>query len=304
MQIKSSNSWETGLAYTKVSGTWKDILVPYIKTNGTWRATWSYSWVTANWLPCSTTCGTGTQVRSVFCTRNDSIVVDDKFCIAYGLSKPGTLRVCTESSGCVSYSWYTGSFGSCSTTCGTGTKTRTVYCQRNDGTRVADSYCSGTKPSTSTSCSSTSGCTYSWYTGTWSSYTWTSGTSYCGYGQRTRSVYCKRSDGNSVSDSYCSGSKPSSTTGGIYCNNCVYSSATATDWSESNYIYAKIEHCAANPSLCGKSSYTYTEMRNILINECGSVYNHFTLYGKNEKVCPLKYCNCCSSLGFVYKYPC
>ena len=116
MQIKSSNSWKTGQAYTKVSGTWKDILVPYIKTNGTWRATWSYSWSTGNWSSCSTTCGTGTQTRSVTCTRNDNITVDDKFCIAYGLSKPATSQVCTESSGCVSYSWYTGPYGSCSTT--------------------------------------------------------------------------------------------------------------------------------------------------------------------------------------------
>lgn len=304
MQIKSSNSWKTGQAYTRVSGTWKDILVPYIKTNGTWRATWSYSWTTSNWSSCSTTCGTGTQSRSVTCTRNDNTTVDDKFCIAYGLSKPVTSQVCTESSGCVSYSWYTGSYGSCSTTCGSGTRTRTVYCRRNDGTRVADSYCSGTKPGTSTSCSSTRGCTYSWYTGAWGSVNWTAGTSNCGFGEQYRTVYCRRSDGTTMSDSYCSGSKPSTGTGFSRCTNCLYGGSTAPDWNESNYIYAKIRHCSANPSLCGQPSYTYTQMRNILINECGSVYNHFITYGKNEKVCPLKYCPCCSSLGFVYKYPC
>lgn len=50
------------------------------------------------------------------------------------------------------YSWNTGTFGACSETCGGGTQTRTVTCQRSDGTTVADSYCSGTRPTTSQSC--------------------------------------------------------------------------------------------------------------------------------------------------------
>src|SRR5699024_1077045 len=142
-------------------------------------------------------------------------------------------------------------------------RTRTVYCQRNDGTRVADSYCSGTKPGTSTSCSSTSGCTYSWYTGAWGSINWTAGTSNCGLAEQYRTVYCRRSDGTTMSDSYCSGSKPSTGTSFTRCTNCIYSSATAADWSERNYIYAKIKHCTANPSLCDQPSYTYTQMRNV-----------------------------------------
>ncbi len=74
------------------------------------------------------------------------------------------------------YSWYTGEYGSCSANpawgvwhpcsvfCGggiqhrncydtIGTKTRTVYCRRSDGSSVSDSYCSGSKPASSTSCS-------------------------------------------------------------------------------------------------------------------------------------------------------
>ena len=51
-----------------------------------------------------------------------------------------------------SYSWKTGNWGSCTQSCGGGTQTRSVYCYRADGFTVNDSYCSGTKPSTSQSC--------------------------------------------------------------------------------------------------------------------------------------------------------
>jgi hypothetical protein len=60
---------------------------------------------------------------------------------------------------CYTYAWYQGGWGACSNSgCGGGTQTKTVYCQRSDGTAVADSYCSGTKPSATQSCN-TNACT-------------------------------------------------------------------------------------------------------------------------------------------------
>lgn len=295
MQIKSSNSWKTGQLYAKVAGTWKDVLVPYVKTGGVWRATWSYSWTIGSWSGCSTTCGTGTQSRSVVCKRNDNITVADKFCTAYGLSKPATSQSCTESSGCVSYSWYTGAYGSCSTTCGSGTKTRTVYCRRNDGTRVSDSYCSGTKPSTSTSCSSTSGCTYSWYSGSYGSCSISLGRSVCGQGYKYRSVYCRRSDGSSMSDSYCSGTKPSTSTSCKVCTGCRIYTEDHPDWSEDVYIKSKIDHMRRTTG----RTWGYTEMRNALIKESGSCLNHYMSYSDSERVCGIKACLCCSP-GWTY----
>jgi hypothetical protein len=50
------------------------------------------------------------------------------------------------------YSWSSGTWGSCSVSCGSGTNTRTVECKRSDGVSVGDSYCGGTKPAISQSC--------------------------------------------------------------------------------------------------------------------------------------------------------
>lgn len=50
------------------------------------------------------------------------------------------------------YSWVVGVYSSCSRSCGTGTQTRTVVCNRHDGLTVADSFCGGSKPVTSLAC--------------------------------------------------------------------------------------------------------------------------------------------------------
>ena len=71
--------------------------------------------------------------------------------------------------GCYTYSWKTGSYGSCSNSCGSGTQSRSGWCERSDGTTVADSSCAGTKPTTSQSCTDDNGCTYSWKTGSYGS---------------------------------------------------------------------------------------------------------------------------------------
>jgi hypothetical protein len=65
-----------------------------------------------------------------------------------------------DASTCYSYSWYTGEWSGSS-----GTRTRTVYCERSDGTQVADSYCAGSKPPSSQAFWSGSGCAscpYGW----------------------------------------------------------------------------------------------------------------------------------------------
>ena len=53
---------------------------------------------------------------------------------------------------CYTYAWMTSAWGACSASCGGGTQSRSVFCQRSDGSTVADSFCEATRPSTSQSC--------------------------------------------------------------------------------------------------------------------------------------------------------
>lgn len=153
--------------------------------------------LTGSWGTCSTasTCGTGSQTRSVTCSS--------AYCDGV---KPATSQSCNTPCG----SWVTGPWGLCSASgsCGDGIKTRSVTC--------STSYCSGTRPASSTACVASS-CTYSWYTGSWSECHGSCGmTGGVGDGYMVRNVYCKRSDGTRVSDGYCSGSKPNDRYDGCY----------------------------------------------------------------------------------------
>jgi len=114
-------------------------------------------------------CGTDGYINESFCQGNDVAQTYRE----WTCNSPGTVQANCSSSdstevkivcsagetcsngACVSsytYSWKTGSWSACSVSCGAGSQTRDVYCQRNDETKVEDSYCSGTKPGTSQAC--------------------------------------------------------------------------------------------------------------------------------------------------------
>lgn len=102
--------------------------------------------------------------------------------------------------------WVPGQWSAYSNTCGSATRTRTIACMLN-GTTVADSQCTKTKPDVTETSYQTSGCGYDWTPSAWTPvYKPNYG---CGATTRTRTATCTRSDNTTVADSFCpAASKP------------------------------------------------------------------------------------------------
>lgn len=71
--------------------------------------------------------------------------------------KSNLTQSCSDSNTCI-FSWISDSWGACSNTCGSGTYSRTVYCERSDGTTVGDVSCGGGKPLMNDTCTDLSEC--------------------------------------------------------------------------------------------------------------------------------------------------
>ncbi|MEQ9499241.1 MAG: LruC domain-containing protein [Deltaproteobacteria bacterium] len=154
---------------------------------------------------CSTTCGQGTTSRTITCVLPDGSTAPDAACAS--LPHPGTTFPCWDFSYCTQ-TWQTDAWNACTTTCGTGTQTRNVYCERDDGLVMPDYDCAGEpQPAASQACTNVSSCTYSWSTGAWSACSATG----CQTGSQMRAVSCVRSDGTVVADANCGGTPPAST---------------------------------------------------------------------------------------------
>jgi len=143
-----------------------------------------------------------------------------------------------------SYSWDEGSWGTCSKTCGSGTKTRTVTCRSSSGATASDYSCSGTKPSRTASCNTQSCASYSWDEGSWGTCSKT-----CGSGTKTRDVTCKSSSGATAYDSSCSGTKPS---GSASCNtqSCADSQSTDSNYYDDSDPVSGCDDCEDPDQTC------------------------------------------------------
>jgi hypothetical protein len=202
---------------------------PVTSQAGTSTASCTYAWQTSGYSTPAA-CGATTATRSVWCQRSDGATVADGSC---GGGKPAATTGTTDYSAC-SYSWQTSGWSNPSG-CGAVTQTRTVWCQRSDGTTVADGSCGGGKPATSQGSTNYGSCTYSFQYGSWSN------PSGCGNVTQTRTATCKRSDGATVADANCG--TPVTSQGSTNYSSCTYSSEYGA-WS--------------TPSGCGTVTQTRT----------------------------------------------
>ncbi len=112
----------------------------------------TYGWFAGSYGSCSAVCGGGNQYRPVECRTNTGNTVADSYCAH--ITRPTNIQSCNTQA-CTNYAWYTGSYGTCSASCGGGNQYRTVECRNNLGITVADAYCTGTaKPINAQSCNS------------------------------------------------------------------------------------------------------------------------------------------------------
>src|SRR3546814_9354079 len=124
-----------------------------------------------------------------------------------------------------------------SSTCSaSATRTQTAQCRRSDGAIVAASECTsrGVALSQTETGPVYSGCGYDWVIGGWSGWSSTCSAS----AARTRSVYCRRSDGTTVSDASCPTAKPSSTDVAAQYGGCLYSADRKSTRLNSNHYCA------------------------------------------------------------------
>lgn len=175
-----------------------------------------YSWREGEWDSPVASCGPTTQTHAVTCIRSDGQTASDASCAAT-VAKPATSRPSTDYGTCT-FAWSVGSYSAPNTTCGTVTQTRTVYCQRADGQTAPQSSCTETKPDVTQTSYDTTGCTYDWDKGAYGT-----AVSACGASTHSRTVTCKRSDGQAATADKCDAdTKPVATEPATSYETCGY----------------------------------------------------------------------------------
>ena len=102
----------------------------------------TYSWQQATNTGCTASCGGGVVNVTYQCEDGYGHVINSPQCSS--ITKPAAVACNTQA--CITYSWQTSAWGTCTATCGGGSQTRSVSCQSSTGATVSNGYCSGSSP--------------------------------------------------------------------------------------------------------------------------------------------------------------
>src|SRR5690606_25431302 len=242
----------------------------------------SYTAVNAtSWTPANTCSSNTTETRTFECRRSNDggEIVANSECTSRGVALSETRPTANYSS--CTYSAKVGSWSAWSSDCSTTAKrTRTVECLRSNGDVVASSECTSrgvSLPGTSETAARYGSCTYSAQFGSWSA--WSSDCSTTA--TRTRSVVCKRSNGDTVANSECTSRgvsvTPTSETAARY-GSCSYSRVNPGAWGawasscSSNTTRTRTYQCRrSNGDIVANSECTN---RGISLTETGTGANY------------------------------
>lgn len=157
----------------------------------------TYDWVIGDWGDWESECSAETKrKRDVTCNRSNDSVAADTFCEG---EKPDTEELGENYSNCT-YRWVPTAWTPEEESCGgTVRQTRTAVCTRTDGEEGDPTLCLDPKPELEQEAPDYSACSYSWETGEWGDWNSQCSTS----AKRSRSISCKREDGENASHSNC-----------------------------------------------------------------------------------------------------
>ncbi|KAI1882299.1 hypothetical protein AGOR_G00249250 [Albula goreensis] len=152
-----------------------------------------HQWRTGPWSACSSTCASGFQRRVVVCQDTEGRTTD--YC--QERVKPAEVKSC-DLGPCPG--WNHGNWGQCTHSCGGGTRTRLVVCQRSDGQSLDHHNCDALdRPADIEQCS-TQPCEggISWHRRQWSPCSAT-----CGKGMKHRDVVCVDENRTQIEERLC-----------------------------------------------------------------------------------------------------
>ncbi|XP_030650096.1 ADAMTS-like protein 3 [Chanos chanos] len=168
----------------------------------------SYSWEYRGFTTCSASCASGKQMAIVRCvSAGRRELVDEALC-DHSSRPPAMIRICSPEPCPVR--WEVTPWTRCSTSCGVGLQTRSVWCMRmlagERTERMNSRQCQEPRPPEVQACNQVE-CPPSWEVEEWQPCSHT-----CGRGTQSRKVYCKQRLASGsfrrLKDESCGGAKP------------------------------------------------------------------------------------------------